>query len=470
MATSPTMQDTVPAAALSRDERLQRLQQMRAAPAAPAAKPAGQGWVFAYIYMQLGCQLALLVPALAPARVAFRSLAFGVSLLFLVIVRGHARTSHAPRTLALLAMCVITLAAFNPSGGTTLAVIAHWTFHLAILAPLFWVARLELTERTLQQLLLVLWLFHTASAAVGILQLWFPGQFQPAMSTFMADYRVLSIRLASGEWVMRPAGLTDTPGGACVSGLYATLLGLGVTLARPFRNAGFVGPISMVLGMMCVYLSQVRSVLVMLGICFVAVLTLFTLSGRMPRVAIAALLGAVVVAIAFDFSFSIGGESISARIATLVQDDPTTVYRRNRGFMLENAFYELLPRYPLGAGLGRWGMMTLYFGQREPNIWAEIQWVAWAIDGGIPILIVYPLAVLAAIWRACRLALANAAAAIGTWSAIVAAYGIGTLALCFSYPVFMSTTGIEFWLLNAVLMQSPSLLEAVGARQSARPA
>lgn len=468
MATSRPMQDAVPTAVLSREERLQRLQQLREAPAT-AASPPGQGWVFAYIYMQLGCQLALLVPALAPARVAFRSLAFGVSLLFLFIVRGQPRTAHAPRTIALFALCVVTLAAFNPSGGTTLAVIAHWTFHLAIMAPLFWVARLQLTERTLQQLLLVLWVFHTASAAVGILQLYFPGQFQPALSTFMADYRVLSIRLTSGEWVMRPSGLTDTPGGACTSGLYATLLGLGVTLARPFRNAGLVGPVSMVLGMMCVYLSQVRSVLVMLGVCFVVVLVLFTLSGRMPRVAIAALLGVVVVAIAFDFSFSIGGESISSRIATLVQDDPTTVYRRNRGFMLENAFTELLPKYPLGAGLGRWGMMTLYFGQREPNIWAEIQWVAWAIDGGIPLLIVYPLAVLAAIWRAFRLALANAVGAIGTWSVIVAAYGVGTLALCFSYPVFMSTTGIEFWLLNAVLMQTPIWFDSVATPQIARP-
>jgi hypothetical protein len=36
---------------------------------------------------------------------------------------------------------------------------------------------------------------------------------------------------------------------------------------------------------------------------------------------------------------------------------------------------------------------------------------------------------------------------------VVAGYNLGTIALTFSYHAFMSTTGIEFWVLNAALIQ-----------------
>ena len=45
---------------------------------------AGQGWIFAYIAVQFACQVALFSKELAPARVFFRSCAFGTSLLFLL--------------------------------------------------------------------------------------------------------------------------------------------------------------------------------------------------------------------------------------------------------------------------------------------------------------------------------------------------------------------------------------------------
>ncbi len=36
-------------------------------------------------------------------------------------------------------------------------------------------------------------------------------------------------------------------------------------------------------------------------------------------------------------------------------------YQENRGGFVAQTFGELLDRYPLGAGLGRWGMMQIYF-------------------------------------------------------------------------------------------------------------
>ena len=37
------------------------------------------------------------------------------------------------------------------------------------------------------------------------------------------------------------------------------------------------------------------------------------------------------------------------------------------------------------------------------------------------------------------------------WGAVVLAHGMGALALTFSYPIFLSQPGMEFWMLNALL-------------------
>jgi hypothetical protein len=340
--------------------------------------------------------------------------------------------------------------------------------YLGVLAPLFWVARLDIGEKTLERLLLILWAFHTASSVVGLLQVYFPGQFQPALTTFMHERQVLMIRLASGEAVMRPMGLTDTPGGAAGSGLYAALIGIGVFLTRPFPGARVLGLLSMTLGMACIYLSQIRSALVMLGFSFLFLIGLLTLSARLPRAVWLLLIGGLVVFAGFEVAFDVAGQSVTDRLATLVQYDPGTVYRTNRGIMIEEAVSELLPQYPLGAGLARWGMMNLYFGSGSATIGAEVQWVAWILDGGILLVIAYPAALLGVTLHAIHECLKPSQTGRDAWAAVVAAYDIGALALCFSYVPFMTSVGLELWLLNAVLIQS-TRNDATGARAAFRP-
>ena len=82
-------------------------------------------------------------------------------------------------------------------------------------------------------------------------------------------------------------------------------------------------------------------------------------------------------------AFALGGDTVTTRLATLVEMDPGSVYRKNRGHFVANAFSEVLPEYPLGAGLGRWGMMNQYFGNPEDVIWNEVQWGGWILDAGI---------------------------------------------------------------------------------------
>ena len=414
------------------------------------------GWIYAYTAIQFACQLALLTKELAPARVVFRSAVFGASILFLFVVSGTSRQAHPVRGLAFVTMIIVTLSAFNPGGGAPLAVAAHWAMYLAVLGPLFWVARLKIGEKQLERLMLVLWVFHTVSSIFGLLQVYFPGQFQPALTTFITAKQAMMIRLSSGEWVVRPMGLTDVPGGAAHSGLYAALIGTGVVLTRSFSGARVLGLLSMTTGMACIYLSQVRAALVMVGVSFAFLVALFAVSARLPRVAGLLLFGGAVVFVGFELAFDVAGDTVTSRLASLVASDPGTVYRSNRGAMVEDAFSTLLPNYPLGAGLGHWGMMKVYFGSGNNDFAAEIQWVGWILDGGIVLVLVYAAAVLTVLVHAARLCLRHSLSALGIWAAIIAAYNVGMLALCFSYVPFMGTPGLEFWLINAVLIQAAS--------------
>jgi hypothetical protein len=138
-----------------------------------------------------------------------------------------------------------------------------------------------------------------------------------------------------------------------------------------------------------------------------------------------------------------------------VEQDATEVYYSNRGIFLAHTVNDLLPEFPVGAGLARWGMMRGYFGDEtnpsSPRIWVEIQWTGWLLDGGIPLLVVYPVAVGMACWFSLRVACSRLPGGMPLWGALVLALNVGTVAITFNYPIFMSQGGMEFWMLNTAL-------------------
>jgi hypothetical protein len=297
---------------------------------------------------------------------------------------------------------------------------------------------------------------------LGVLQAYFPGQFQPPLSAVLASnsrdrLAALEIELASGMRVFRPMGLTDTPGGAAFAGLYAVLLGTGMVLSPkpPFRGARLIAIGGMVAGLMCLYLCQVRSLLVMAGVCVLTLLVLSLISGRISR--LVGLLGAAAAVIpgAFALAIAVGGTAMTNRLATLVAADPGTVYYVNRGHFLERTLSRYLPQYPLGAGLGRYGMVSAYFGNPADALWVEIQWTGWLFDGGIALIFLYVTAILLASWACFKVALGRIGAAdpsLSLWGAVIVAYNVGALAVCFNYPLFGGTGGVEFWLLNMAVI------------------
>jgi len=146
---------------------------------------------------------------------------------------------------------------------------------------------------------------------------------------------------------------------------------------------------------------------------------------------------------------------MTARLSTLVEQDPGSVYYANRGHFLETTLIEYLPLYPFGAGLGRWGMVHAYFGNLADTLWVEIQWTGWLFDGGVAMLLLYTTAVLVASWSCMKVALRNYGddnQTLSLWAAVIVAYDVGAVAICFNYPLFASTGGVEFWLLNMAVL------------------
>jgi hypothetical protein len=434
-------------------------------PAEEAAPPkrrllASSRLVTGFIYLQIGCQLALLVEAISAVRVVIRILAFGVSLALLALVPGR-RLRHPAMPFLLGAMAVTGLNMFHPQTSGVLAGLAQLGIQLAILGPLFWVTRLRIDAATFRRTLALLFLFNAASAAMGVLQVSFPGSFQPAMSTAIEGMgetyaSSLQFETASGARVFRPFGLTDVPGGAATGAFYSVLLGAGFLISSKRGLVRVLSVGGIFLGVVSLYLCQVRAIAAMLVVCLIAIAAVLMLSGRLLRLTKLLVVVGGLAALAIGWAVTMGGAAAMARWNTLFESDAGEVYYTNRGHFLEGTLTYFVPEYPLGAGLGRYGMASGYFGDRSdpsrPPLWAEIQWTAWVFDGGVLVMLLYPLAVLLTTFWAFRLALRRQEhGEFWLWGSIIFAYDLGAIALTFSYPFFMSQAGMEFWLLNAAL-------------------
>ncbi|NDJ16215.1 hypothetical protein GS601_02740 [Myxacorys almedinensis A] len=385
--------------------------------------------------------------------------AFALSLGLLVGVR-QTGIKHPAKPWAIAVLCIMALELFwHPHLNSLPAGVAQCLMYLAILAPLFWVSRLPLNLNSLRGLVFLLWGFHTLSSGMGVLQTYYSDVFQFVLSTkiqagvFGGDH--LMIQLANGKMIHRPMGLTDIPGGAAKSGFYAVLLGTGIALQERRFIVRLMGIGSIPIGLFCIYLSQVRSILVSTLICLIVLA--FTLLYQKRFLRLTALLGgmALGISVALSWALNIGGEATSDRLSSLFADRLDQVVYQNRGYFLEQTLTDLLSQYPLGAGLGRWGMINDYFGSTvnplTAPIWVEIQWTGWLLDGGVPLILAYCGAIAMACYAVWAIMTNPTLKPLQLWASVVFAYNVGAIALTFNNSLFLSQSGMEFWLLNAVL-------------------
>jgi hypothetical protein len=254
---------------------------------------------------------------------------------------------------------------------------------------------------------------------------------------------------------VRPPGLFDTPGAVAGPGMYAALLGLvfASSSIALWKRVAAIG--ASFAGIAAIYLSQVRVSLVVTVLMLVAYFSLLMVQQRRSR---AVLFGGAAIALVIGtylFALTLGGESIAERTLTLFAQDPLALYAGSRGGQLTYTFGELLQKYPMGAGLGRWGMIAVYFANNaQPGVeplWVEIQVAGWAIDGGFALLLLYIGALVVTLMTDARVARMHEDARVRACAAVVLAANLGTAALIFTFTPFVTQIGVQFWFLAGAL-------------------
>lgn len=422
------------------------------------------GWLYLFLAIQYLSSALLFFPASQPYRMFIRALPYAtsVALLGIYLVR-HRRGERFPVWARLLffAMVLLFVSLLHPLTNLP-AGIGQLLFQLSIAAPAFWAIYWVQDKGTLSALIWIIFFASALSATVGVLQVYYPGTFMPREFSSLAlqlnPYAITSLTYigADGRELIRPPGLTDYPGGAAVAGMTTALLGLllSITLASSgWRRFACLALGSV--GLVVLYLTQVRSLLMMLLISLVAVTLMMLRQRRFATTLNLGITTVVLLSVAFLWAIQVGGESVYDRFLGLIEVGPLQSYQLHRGGFLNYTFRELLFAFPFGAGVGRWGMMQVYFDRGDPSqsppMYAEIQLTGWLLDGGVLMWLLYGGAVLTALVYSYRVLTAFPDRSTRDLTLIVFAMNIVIAGQSFAGPTFNTQMGIQFWLMATAL-------------------
>lgn len=418
------------------------------------------GWLEFFVLVQVLWGVLLFVPGSQNYRIYIRGFPYVASLVALgACVRSTGADSGAPGARWILASLALMVFSLVHPATWLMSGTAQIVFQLAIAAPVFWTARNWLSPERLERMLLLVFGANFLGATVGLLQVYYPQTFMPP------EFSRLALRLnadvvgaltyigADGREIVRPPGLSDIPGGAAVSATITALLGFAfATRAQAKHQLRLWFLAAAVIGLTVLYLTQVRSMLVMLCLCMMAAGAVRLRQGRVAHTAWIIGSAAVLVIAAFSWAVAVGGESVVERFQSILDVGVVQSYQENRGIFLSYTLQELVYEYPFGAGIGRWGMMSTYFGEpanwQFPSLWAEIQLTGWLYDGGILLWFFYAVAIASATYHTYRIA-AESDTHLSDLATMVLSIQVLVIGLCFTGPVFNTQIGIVFWLLSA---------------------
>jgi hypothetical protein len=427
---------------------------------AAAAREQKMPWGFPeyFVISQTALPALLYLPGTQGIRLPIRFAAFAVSLAAFIWwqVQSDPRPpTHRAYSWVAGVMGLLAIMLFNPYTSSLTGGLAHMMVYFAVMSPLFWAPSMVRTPEQLARLLALLLICSGINSLVGVLQVYDPARFMPAeLSRVISSVGLgaVTYRGPGGEILIRPPGLFDTPGAVAGPGMYAALLGaiFGLSAIPLWQRLGAFALSAA--GFAAIYLSQVRISLVVAILMFLVYAGVLLAQKRVAKATKFGIFAISLVGVSFLMAIALGGDTITSRFMTLFAGDPLAVYYRARGVQLNDTFSEMLYAYPLGAGLGRWGMAGGYFGNPgDTGLWAEIQIAGWMIDGGVPMLFLYGGAILVAVRSQFRLAKAAQYPRIAACAAVVLAANLGTTAMVFSFTPFVTQIGIQYWFLAGAL-------------------
>ena len=234
-------------------------------------------------------------------------------------------------------------------------------------------------------------------------------------------------------------------------------MALGVVLAFRHETSVVVRGLCLTaaaVGMTTLLLTQVRS-LALAAAASVGVFAVLRLrQGKALSSATSLVFGGALVAGAYVWAVAVGGDSLVDRFGGLFEAGVVRTFQEERGAFLTYTLSELLFEYPLGAGLGRWGMMHVYLGDASmweaPPIHVEIQPTGWLLDGGIPLWLAMGGAIVVGL-RASYRAAVHGEGSIQESATAILCLQIVLLTMCFTGPAFNTQLGIQYWAFTAAL-------------------
>jgi hypothetical protein len=416
-----------------------------------------------FIVVQYLSTALLFVPGAQSIRIIIRTLPYLLGGVMFFVTGARVRREFMPAGAGLIGLAMLTLVVnmLRPTS-QPIAGLAQVALQLCIASPLFWAAAQVRSPKHFYHAMLLIIACNAVSASVGILQVYWPDTFLPGEFNQMAlakDAKLLtslSYIGTDGQRIVRPPGLTDMPGGAAGPGMLCALFGIAFA-ARPQatpRQRVLLLAVAAI-GFACLFLTQVRSILIMT----VVALSAFALLAVRQRRPVAALytagFGTLLVVGAFTYAVGVGGEAIETRFLSVTDQGLVESYQRERGGFLRHTFANLLPEYPFGAGVGRWGVMNMYFGDQSlvqaKAIYVEIQLTGWLLDGGIFMWLFYGGGVAMSLWTAVRVAQRRELGEVGYLAAAVFCAQLMIAGMAFAGPAFNTQLGVQFWTFAAAL-------------------
>ncbi|MFO0951445.1 MAG: hypothetical protein U0835_09905 [Isosphaeraceae bacterium] len=437
----------------------------RPRPKAPPRAPARRmpwGWLEVFAVSLTVLPAMLFLPGVSAVRPILRiaSYLMGPFVWFMYSRNRNAELPGSPFTAASwLLFCVgwLVLSVAHPNAYSLITAVGQVALYVAVLSPAFWAGRLVDTPARIGRLIAILFLCNALSALVGVAQVHYPGRFDPPVIPALNNKfggEDLKYETADGRRILRPCGLTDTPGGASSAGSAAAILGLCFAL-RPigaFKRSACMG--LAFIGLAAVYYSHVRSVLLMAVGCLGVLFIVLSMQRRYREASLLATGGFAVVVGGMLWAMRTVGTGVLKRFTVMFEGgDFVSYFNKMRGNYIHDALTRTLWENPLGYGMGWWGQIHGLFA--DPNrlsfVWVEVMVAAWVYDGGFPLLIGYGGAMLLALYDSGRVALTSRNPDLAFWAAVVLSLNVSIAMTSLSYVTFLAPQGMTFWLLAGAI-------------------
>lgn len=425
-----------------------------------AASVVPWGFLELFLILQTALPALLMFSQFQSLRTVVRIAPYGLSLCGLALLPVASQRPACWKWLA-AGWAYLLLMILHPQTNTLTSGVAQAALYLSVFCPVLWCPQQVQSVVRLRRIILILVLCNGINSAVGVMQVkdpdrWMPAEFSEVVTNSTYGLASVSYTGPDGRLIVRPPGLFDTPGAVSGPATTASILGIALLVMPTKFWEKLIGLSAMSSGLTVILLTQVRTALVLVGLGVLVFTVLLFLQRRWLQATVLVLVLAVAGISSWSSATRLAGESVQDRFSSLMDDGLLATYNStSRGEMVWYGLNKLLPEFPLGAGLGRWGMMRTYFGDEQnpssPSIWSEIQINSWILDGGIVLLLCYSAALLVASWQHFR-TLARLDDRSQLWSMLVLALNVTCLAMCVSFTPFTTQVGLQYWLLTGAVL------------------